>query len=69
MTVHELNRDQLIQLKQRYLQELEEFDALDSVLPGVKRLGWGALADADELVTDECVFLHWDGTDFVEEDF
>ena len=57
MTVKELNREQLVALKQKYLSESEE------------RVSWGELAEADAIVSDETVFSHYDGTDFCEEDF
>ena len=58
MDVHELNREQLIQLKQRYLCETQD-----------ESVSYGELAAADELVTDEQVFNHFAGIEFVEEDF
>lgn len=57
MKVTELNRDQLIQLKQSYLTEKQ-----DSV-------SWGELAEADELVTDDEIFKEYAGINFVEDDF
>ena len=61
MNVKELNRDQLIQLKQRYLTDW--YDSLGS------SPSYGELADADTLVADELVFYYYDGVDFVEDDF
>jgi hypothetical protein len=61
MNVKELNRDQLIQLKQRYL-----VDWYDSV---GQSPSYGELADADNLVSDETVLGYFDGVEFVEEDF
>ena len=58
MEVHELNREQLLQLKQRYLCETQD-----------ESVSYGELATADELVTDEQVFNHFAGIDFVEDDF
>lgn len=57
MDVRELNREQLIQLKQNLLCERE---------PNVS---YGELAAADELITDAEVFEQYAGTSFVEEDF
>ena len=57
MDVHELNRDQLIQLKQSMLCDR---DAGTS---------YGELAAADELVTDEEVYNKFCGTVFTEDDF
>lgn len=57
MSVDELNRDQLIGLKQRYLCE---------IYYGVS---WDMLACADELVSDEIVLNYYAGITFCEEDF
>ena len=57
MDVHELNREQLIQLKQAILCERDTGTS------------YGELAAADELVTDEEVFVQYGGTNFVEDDF
>ena len=57
MTVKELNRDQLVSLKQKCLSESEE------------RVYWGELAEADAIVSDEEVFSRYGDTDFCEEDF
>lgn len=56
MTVHELSRDQLIELKQHMLCEQGS-------------PSYGELADADELISDEKVFEEYCDTDFVEDDF
>lgn len=58
MSVHDLNRDQIVQLKQTMLAERSDED-----------LSYGELADADSLVTDAEVFAEYAGTEFVEEDF
>lgn len=57
MKVTELNRNQLIQLKQSYLTSKQ-----DSV-------SWGELAEVDELVTDAEIFKEYAGINFVEDDF
>ena len=57
MTVKELNRDQMVQLKQDYLVEIRG------------DVSYGELADADELVTDAQVFDRYAGVDFVPDDF
>lgn len=62
MKVTELNREQLHELKERYL--LAEADEGNRPWPS-----WGELIAADELVTDEQVFAAWEGTEFTEEDF
>lgn len=57
MTVKQLNRDQLVSLKQQILTD------------GGKDVSYGELADADNLVTDEEVFDRYEGVSFGEEDF
>lgn len=54
MKVTELNREQLVQLKQRLL---------------IENATWTDLDMADEFVPDEAVFHAYKGVDFVEEDF
>ena len=61
MTVRELNRDQLIELKQAYLTQ-----KLDEQGEGIS---YGELAEADELVSDAEIFEEYAGTDFVPDDF
>lgn len=61
MKVTELNREQLTQLKQRYLTDW--YDDLG------QSPSMGELSDADSLVSDDVVFDYFEGTDFVEEDF
>ena len=61
MIVQELNRDQLIQLKQEML--MERMDA-EGDWPS-----WGEMADANSLVSDEDVQSKFAGTMFTTEDF
>ena len=70
MTVHELNREQPIQLKQQYLCQLAE-EGCYAEVRGVPydEPSYGDLADADEIVSDEFIFAEYNMTDFVEEDF
>ena len=56
MKVTELNREQLLILKQRYI--------MDDHWPS-----WGELAAADAFVSDEEIFEAYADIDFVEEDF
>lgn len=58
MSIRELTRDQLVQVKQTMVMDRCGGDA-----------SWFALACADELVTDAEAFEKYDGTRFVEEDF
>ena len=57
MQVTELNREQILELKQDFLCSQPE------------QPSWGELADADSLVDDETIFDFYAGTDFVPEDF
>lgn len=58
MTVYDLNRDQLIELKQRYY--------IDYVN---ENPSYGELADVDNLVSDKEVYDEYSHIDFVPEDF
>lgn len=57
MTVHELNRAQLHELK------------VDWLLSHQERVSYGELADADSLVLDETIYEEYAGTHFVPDDF
>ena len=77
MTVKELNRDQLVSLKERYLAELVDAGCLNEILydkpewdnDGEHDLSYGELAKADELIPDELVLDHYRGYWFTAEDF
>lgn len=56
MKVKDLNREQLIQLKQRMY--------MDRQWPS-----WEELYEVDDLISDEEVFAEFRGVEFVEEDF
>ena len=58
MTVQELTRDELIELKQKYYIDYRD----DSP-------SYGELADVDTLVTDEEVYEEYADVDFVKDDF
>lgn len=61
MTVYDLNREQLIELKQAYLtQQYDERGESPS---------WGELASADEIISDDEIYEAYAGTDFVNDDF
>lgn len=61
MTVYDLNRDQLIEVKQHMLVErLDERGESPS---------WGELADADDIISDEEVYEEYGGTYFSPADF
>jgi len=58
MSVKELNREQLTELKQNYYCNVLGNNA-----------SYGELADIDNLVSDNEVYEYYNGTMFVEEDF
>lgn len=61
MTVRQLNRDQLTELKQRMVDdEINETEG--------RGASYGELADA-ESIPDEKVFEKYEGVDFVPDDF
>jgi hypothetical protein len=57
MKVQELNREQLIELKQSFLCNKQE------------SVSWGELADADDIVSDEELFEEYGHIEFTDEDF
>ena len=57
MSIKELAREQLIELKQRYYTERNE------------NVSYGELADIDNLVSDNEIFEEYGDITFVEEDF
>ena len=57
MSVKDLTREQLIELKQRYYTERNE------------NVSYGELADIDNLVSDNEIFEEYGHITFVEEDF
>ena len=57
MSVYELNKNQLIELKQNYLCEVQE------------NVSYGELCDADNIVSDEEIFQVYSCMDFSSEDF
>lgn len=76
MTVYELNRDQLVELKQHYLETLSDEGCLNEVLyddaeadEDSEGVSYEELANADELVPDDVVFSNYEDIDFSEDDF
>lgn len=70
MKVTELNREQLTQLKQRYLGILADEGTFAEVLDvDYDEPSYSDLANADEIVPDDVIFDHYEGSNFVEEDF
>lgn len=61
MTVYDLNRDQLIELKEHMLTE--RYDERG------ESPSWGDLAEADDIISDEEVFEEYGGTQFSMDDF
>lgn len=61
MSVTELSREQLTELKQAYLTELLDRDGLEP--------SWGELADADQLIPDAEIFEAYEGCIFAPDDF
>ena len=57
MSVYELSKNQLIELKQNYLCEVQ------------KNVSYGELCDADNIISDEEIFQTYSYTDFSSEDF
>lgn len=58
MTVKELNREQIEELKQRFLTENADGG-----------ISYGELADADSAVSDEEIFREYEGVEFSPDDF
>ena len=52
MSVYELSKNQLIELKQNYLCEVQ------------KNVSYGELCDADNIISDEEIFQAYSCTDF-----
>lgn len=61
MTVYDLNRDQLEELKQHIL--CERYDERGETP------SWGELADVDDIISDEEVYEEYGGTYFSPDDF
>lgn len=57
MTVHELTRDQLNELKQHYICDESYHVSMNDI------------ANADILISDEEIFDEYDGIEFTEDDF
>ena len=70
MNVKDLTRDQLVSLKQAYMDELADCGEFAEVM-GVDydEPSYSDLANADELIPDSLIIEHWDGASFTEDDF
>lgn len=62
LTVYELTRDQIKDLKAAYLDQLSQ--ERES-----RGASYGELADADEIITDDEIFSEYAGTAFSPDDF
>jgi hypothetical protein len=62
MKVQELNKEQLQQLKVRYLDELLQEEE-------GRNISYGEIANIDEIVSDKIMFDLYGHITFVEEDF
>ena len=70
MNVTELSRDQLIELKQNYLEQLADEGSYAEVLDvDYNEPSYSDLANADEIVPDCVIFKNYEGVCFVPDDF
>lgn len=70
MTVHDLSREQLIELKQRYMTELANEGTFAVVIGrDYDEPSHEDIANADEIVPDDVIFRNYEGVDFVHDDF
>ena len=68
--VTELTRDELIELKQNLMFELADCGEFAEVMNReYNEPAFTDLANADELIDDEAIYLHYAEIGFVEEDF
>ena len=70
MDVLQLSKDQLLELKQRYLTKLADEGNYAEVLDvDYNEPSYWDLANADELFSDDFIFEHYADVDFVNDDF
>ena len=70
MDVLELSREQLIELKQDYLEQLANEGTFAEVLDvDYDEPSYWDLANADDIVPDDVIFRQYEGVDFVTDDF
>lgn len=70
MDVHDLSRDQLVELKQNYFTELvNEGTFAEVVGRDYDEPSCWDLANADDIVPDDVIFRNYEGTHFVNDDF
>lgn len=59
MRITDLNRDQLVHVKELYLAEREQRTGIS----------WAELVNADSIVSDEEIFHEYENMEFSEDDF
>ena len=70
MDVLELSREQLVELKQNYLEKLADEGSFAEVLDvDYDEPSYSDLANADEIVPDDVIFKNYEGVCFVNDDF
>ncbi len=70
MDVHELSRDQIVELKCNYLTKLADESSYAEVLNcDYNEPSYWDLANADDIVPDDVVFREYEGVCFVNDDF
>ena len=72
MAVQELNREQLQQLKIRYIGELADEGIFGEIVygnPSITEPSYDDYANVDELIPDDVIVEHFDGVEFVADDF
>ena len=70
MDVHELSRDQIVELKCNYLTKLADEGGYAEVLNcDYNEPSYWDLANADDIVPDDVVFREYEGVCFVNDDF
>lgn len=70
MSVHDLNREQLIELKCDYMVQLVNEGTFREVTNSdCDEPSYGHYANADEIIPDDMIFEHYEGYVFTDEDF
>jgi len=70
MDVRELSKEQMHELKERYLMMLaDEGNFADVLNVDYDEPSYGDLLNADEIVPDDIIFAHYEDTYFVPDDF
>ena len=70
MDVRELSREQIVELKQRYMSQLVDEGTFAEVMDvDYNEPSYWDLANADDLVPDDVIFRQFEDVDFVPDDF